>query len=763
MILQLIAAGLCSLAGIQASVSPDQLLPVVHLDEPLLLEIGAGATGVHDLIVSLSPEGKPEIQTTVLEKEPLEAGVPRWFTVPFVDAQPGPYTCTIRLDAADSPPVWEGRVTRIVRPNLAVPLPVFVDAAGADPALAGILAATGMHTVRVPREHPAWEQWLREIKRWKLGLIPESSLEEVAGLSESLNAQFTCTELSGWHVHPAGPDTAQTGTPALACNLVPLWRIADAAADSTFEFAPQTVLLEGIVTPQRIADLEQRWARVQYQDAARIGWYLPMDASLAAAPFALIKILVSAWSAGVHTFGLDHRYIDPATVAPLIPALQAWAPWLRDSEYVGPIPGGSGAVLHLFRKSDQWMITGWSSSGETVGVDPAKLTRDSQLSARDPWFRESALENGQWKLGAAPQYLFGAEFDVVRGILDSNAHGAVAAFAANRVLPEFVPPVLSAHLAAMAQESRIAPNRKRYLEILTLFPDLEQRWHAGKIPGDQARTLLAHLRQLALALAALEEFSGEPFLEPLQETLARCGEYQSVYLTNSSSDTQNKKRGDWMLREIRTLSERADWLAKHGRPIEASAVGLLAEWRARTLDYAAKAGPLSERSLEEVLGAGAAAAQAAPGLPAQASGPITHTVKKGDTLDKICKQYGVKLGDFLAWNKIKANKKLRVGETFVVHGGANAAAAKPEATPEAQPEAKPETEAAPAPAEAAPDQAAPADGAGGELKHTVKRGENPSIIAGKYKVPLDDLLKWNKLTKRSRLNIGDILIVRPAQ
>ncbi len=42
----------------------------------------------------------------------------------------------------------------------------------------------------------------------------------------------------------------------------------------------------------------------------------------------------------------------------------------------------------------------------------------------------------------------------------------------------------------------------------------------------------------------------------------------------------------------------------------------------------------------------------------------------------------------------------------------------------------------------------------------MKRGDNPSVIANKYKVDLADFMEWNGLTRRSVLNIGDKLIVR---
>ncbi|HRZ17409.1 MAG TPA: LysM domain-containing protein, partial [Candidatus Hydrogenedentes bacterium] len=79
-----------------------------------------------------------------------------------------------------------------------------------------------------------------------------------------------------------------------------------------------------------------------------------------------------------------------------------------------------------------------------------------------------------------------------------------------------------------------------------------------------------------------------------------------------------------------------------------------------------------------------------------------------------------------------------------------AAADTPAPAKEAEPEKKPEAKAAEAPAP------------GTEVTHVVASGDNPYTIAQKYGVALEDLLEWNKLTKKSRLNIGDKLVIKGA-
>src|SRR5690606_1315463 len=106
---------------------------------------------------------------------------------------------------------------------------------------------------------------------------------------------------------------------------------------------------------------------------------------------------------------------------------------------------------------------------------------------------------------------------------------------------------------------------------------------------------LSHLADLARTLCRLEGAREASFLEPLADTLARCEEYQSLYLTGVTTTPQARLRGDWLVQEVRRLMDEAETLAAANAKIEADAVAALAEWRARGLEFATKAGPLSDQ------------------------------------------------------------------------------------------------------------------------------------------------------------------------
>ena len=155
-------------------------------------------------------------------------------------------------------------------------------------------------------------------------------------------------------------------------------------------------------------------------------------------------------------------------------------------------------------------------------------------------------------------------------------------------------PELAAGLNALAAGEPTADPRYVFFAAVRALPQIEAAWGRGELSRRAAVPIIAGLGRVARALCTLEQERGEPFLEPLHETLARCAEFQSLYLTGSGSARGQQERADWIMDEVSRLMADARALAERGRPIEADAVAALAEWRARALQYAADAAPLSQ-------------------------------------------------------------------------------------------------------------------------------------------------------------------------
>lgn len=119
--------------------------------------------------------------------------------------------------------------------------------------------------------------------------------------------------------------------------------------------------------------------------------------------------------------------------------------------------------------------------------------------------------------------------------------------------------------------------------------------------------------------------------------------------------------------------------------------------------------------------------------PAGASADGTYRVRRGDSLSRIAARHRVSVAELQQWNGLGRRTTIRSGAVIFV--------------------ARPEQKTASSPGVEAAKQAA-------FKTHTVRAGESASVIAARYKVSLRDFLRWNKLSKKSVLQIGDALVIQ---
>ena len=104
-----------------------------------------------------------------------------------------------------------------------------------------------------------------------------------------------------------------------------------------------------------------------------------------------------------------------------------------------------------------------------------------------------------------------------------------------------------------------------------------------------------------------------------------------------------------------------------------------------------------------------------------ASERLTHKVRSGESLSVIARRYKVSVRELQNWNNISDPRKLRAGQTLTLFHS-------------------------PAPA--------PVSVRSGTIKHTVRRGDSLWSISRRYKVKVNDLMRWNDLSKNSIIQPG---------
>jgi len=130
--------------------------------------------------------------------------------------------------------------------------------------------------------------------------------------------------------------------------------------------------------------------------------------------------------------------------------------------------------------------------------------------------------------------------------------------------------------------------------------------------------------------------------------------------------------------------------------------------------------------------------------PSQASdGPwIQHTIRRGETLDKIARQYGVSVNDIQSWNRLRSSR-IKAGETLEIFG-------QPEEKTRIIGPVRPPQEGG-----SAPIGPQTSSGTSGTI-HTVKKGDTLFDIARRYGVEMASIRSANGL-RGSLLSIGQQL------
>ena len=131
--------------------------------------------------------------------------------------------------------------------------------------------------------------------------------------------------------------------------------------------------------------------------------------------------------------------------------------------------------------------------------------------------------------------------------------------------------------------------------------------------------------------------------------------------------------------------------------------------------------------------------------PGDRSHAGVYTVRRGDTVDEIAKQFGVEISELTALNGIRNKNRIRVGQTLYVPG-------PPEPAPQAAARvvsAAPAAVAVEAPAAQSAEPAATA--------YTVRRGDTLEKIAARTGVPATELVALNSIRNKNLIAVGQTL------
>ena len=801
-------------ASVEVHLAPDQPLPYVYIDDPLILEFSAvedGSLSAHiEIIAAHRPDQAIEIQ---LPPIPIRAHGSRWHAVEDLPAERGFYTATITVTMNGETMVTTQEFCRVDRNANNKLSMVYAHALEPGTKTVPALNNAAIRGIRLELVDPDIEHRIQSASVQGFDVIIHVDCKVLDSPESIVNqiAERFCLEITRWEVTLADELSmlekivqtlrASGCTAPIALTVRDVTHLQSLLSQGVGLYVRDVVLLNDAPDRETIRTVQRT-----VQDAGYETWRIHVsghgiaDGSASGSGPRLIQQLLMNISAGVTSTGINASLIYDSGLGESLVYLNALAQKLHRSQYVGQAINEDSVYAPVYRRGNRWFVPVWSTGSPrnivlTVGDAHQVNLTDALNNPLDMLTADAGRLTVQ--VSQTPVYLSGEGGDVIM-----SASRNEAGYRANKILT-LNSELESAHevsllnleirdiISRIARDSNDDLQRADFLMLLRGFPELEQRWHRGELPQAFSVPALAGLAQLARALCTLEHQRETPFLEPLQDTLARCEEYQSLYLTSSTAaGNVGMQRGDWLLREVRRLMDEVEELMLEGSKEEATAVANLAEWRARGLEYASNAAPPDEavrlaqavaleqpqalqtaeildRTIsrdpddvsEEGLQEPADEVSVAPGTEIESStsddtsGRIIHTVVRGDTPGGIATQYGVTLADFRRWNNLGSNPVIRIGEEYVIYLGEEDAD---------EPSAQEETDLAEVDEEVHEDsvesptiELEPGQPEGTQkIIHRVERGDNPSVIAGKYNVLLEDFLRWNNIDRRVVMHIG---------
>jgi LysM repeat protein len=871
--MQLLFASIVAIGAISVEIAPDQPLNFVYTDDPLIIEVASDTRAEAQVAVIVrGPANTPAIEHDA-GRLSLHANAVRWIAVEGLPETRGFYEAQVRVSTAEGSTEHRVAFCRIDRALPRKSLPFVADNLPPDPRVLVALQHAGIARIRLRIEDPKAPTLFRAARDMNFEIILR--FDPAAGGLEAWSGHDLAAA-SAWeidaHDDPATYAAAlravraAQGTAAarpVVSGAAPLRALLSAAGDADFNAA----VLEGAAADTATCVA----ARIAAAEAGYEDWKLAIYPApvTGASPGVIVARLLEALAGGATLAGVDASALFDDGLTAAFAGLIGFSPRLVGTEHCGTLALAEGVRAPVYRNGAAWLLALWSTGGEkevTLPIDGAQnLSLTDAMSNPMPL---SSTKAPKLKLNHDLLYLTGEGGEILAVAAANKAGNLARQMLDTPAYAQYLPPELLDALRQIARTAGVGIDRTQFFLLIRSFPELEARWHAGVLPRNIAVPALADLARLARALCAAEERSGANFIEPLADTLDRCEEYQARYLTGSSSAPAHH-RGDWLLNEVRRLSEEAEAVARSDRRIEAAALATLAEWRARALEVAASAGQRSEtaapvqiaRAVEDPLppptvpatgppvpsptpatdaatapassepaadhgGIAAdppdqpkpqpdssvkAAAAAPPDTPVLPAGSlvVAHKVASGDSIAAIARLYGVAEDDLRAWNGLKKDAALKQGATVnvyvpaakgrapgqppntiaITHTVAQGESPKsiaarygveqrafeqwnglrrdatlargrqytvyvPAKAPEATAPPKP---AAPAASGAVGGSDAP-EGTR-RITHTVARGDNPYTIAKRYKVSLEDFLRWNNLKKNATLHIGQQYVV----
>ncbi|NLN93912.1 MAG: LysM peptidoglycan-binding domain-containing protein [Candidatus Hydrogenedens sp.] len=710
------------------SLAPDQPLAFIYVDDPLILELSSQKDAkVEGRLLFRASVDNRETESS-LEPIFIHGGTEYWYAVHSAPEERGLCFLEADLIVNGEPQRFEKRYCRIDRPAALTALPIVAYCKGDENSCpVAAMRNVGVNTILADAKNKALPAIAAKAAAEEAHLFLTVDAAEMAQTLETIKAvlQNHCEDIFRFEVicERGRVECAkytdilrETGCPADISLVVDDAASFAAVMGQCTGYPLRHVTLTSDEWPRSTdAQRIRQMAVQQGLEGLSVHMACPNWQATSQQSYAeFLRLFFHYKAAGVGTLGIDASLIaDEEGTLEMMAWLNGLALRFQGGNYVGTLSGEGDKSIMLFRTGASWLAVIFGSDKKTDDLSlPVDGALNLELSdALGNPLEVPEIKEGKLTLhaGAIPLYLTGDGGVLLGDAALQRVARLSKDFLGRKEMADALPPELMQLIKTIGAEPKGSGCRLRFMELLRYLPALEEHLCFSTLPKQTAIPALMMIIDLARSLAVIEEDRAELFVEPLADTMSKTEELQSLYLTASSGSSRTRERGDWILSEVRKLLEEAETLEKTGRKIEATAVAQIAYWRAQCLKPAS---------------------QAEAGLDAE---PLEPLVLPGDIpVETDTPPIPVEVLSVVPDEKAKdSDDEESAGEE---KSGADVKEPEKEASEKRN--------------------------AAGDIEYVVKSGDNPYLIAKRHKVKLDDLLKWNKLTKRSTLRIGQKLIIK---
>jgi hypothetical protein len=593
---------------IRVNLAPDQPLPHVYFDDPLIVEIQSDEETTASVSLEIKREPSGEAVNVALDPISVHAKGTQWRAVDNAPKERGFYHVHARVESNGVVFEKDDSFCRIDRPASDFSPPVRVTAEAWDAKLQLAIKGASVSDIVFNAASPSLQQTVEDLA--SAGFKIAARLEETNPGDAEAAAKNIGEHTTRWELRETAPEALIANAKAIRKGGSKAPATIAVNDDKTVE----SMLSKGVGLVVRGFTYRASWPKEsdikKVQSATRRAGYEDMPTLVALAkPESptlsdgprLYRQILTDIALGAPETEIDSSMLWSDSLGVGYPYLCAISQQLKGADYVGKLDVGDGVVALGFRKDADWMLALWLHSGKKeVVIRVENATKITMFDACDNPLPAPELKDGTItvSLDEEPRIIFGQAGSILTQIAVNAVRENAAEFLEPEEARKALPPEIVDFIKKFSSFELKGYNRLDFFTLVKIFPRIEELWTSGGLSRSTAGPALASLQRLTRALCTLEQERGEAFIEPLQKTLDNCGQFQSLYLTGSSASQDNCERPDWLLDKVESMMDEAERLNGEGRTIEACAVATLAEWRARALEIAAKAQPLSQPEKE---------------------------------------------------------------------------------------------------------------------------------------------------------------------